>query len=58
MPQLERLDLNEYPGGKLTDRGLDVLRHLPNLRNFAITWQSGITDSGVANLRFCERLGR
>ena len=56
MPQLERLDLNEYPGGKLTDRGLEVLRHLPNLRKFEMTWQSGITDHGVANLRFCERL--
>ena len=26
MPQLEHLDLFEYPGGKLTDRGLEVLR--------------------------------
>ncbi len=58
MPQLEHLDLSEYPGGKLTDRGLDVLRQLPNLRTFAMTWQRGITDAGVANLRFCERLER
>lgn len=56
MPQLEHLDLNEYPGGKLTDRGLEVLRHLTNLRKFEMTWQSGITDRGAANLRFCERL--
>src|SRR5215831_8346344 len=56
MPQLEHLELNEYPGGKLTDRGLEVLRHLPNLRKFAMTWQAGITDQGVANLRFCDRL--
>jgi hypothetical protein len=56
MPQLERLELSEYPGGKLTDRGLEALRHLPNLRRFEMTWQSGITDRGVANLRFCERL--
>jgi hypothetical protein len=56
MPQLENLDLNEYPGGKLTDRGLEVLRHLPNLRKFKMTWQSGITDQGVSNLRFCDRL--
>jgi hypothetical protein len=56
MPQLECLDLNEYPGGKLTDRGLEILSHLPNLRKFEMTWQSGITDRGVANLRFCERL--
>ena len=56
MPQLERLDLSEYPGGKLTDRGLEVLRHLPNLQKFEMTWQAGITDRGVANLRFCELL--
>ena len=56
MPQIERLDLNEYPGGKLTDRGLAVLRHLPNLRTFEMTWQRGITDAGAANLRFCDRL--
>lgn len=56
MPQLEQLNLSEYPGGKLTDRGLEVLRHLPNLRRFEMTWQSGITDRGVSNLRFCERL--
>jgi hypothetical protein len=56
MPQLEQLDLSEYPGGRLTDRGLEALRHLPNLRRFEMTWQGGVTDKGVANLRFCERL--
>ena len=56
MPQLERLDLSEYPGGRLTDRGLEVLRHLPNLRHFEMTWQSGVTDKGVENLQFCDRL--
>ncbi len=56
MPQLQRLDLSEYPGGKLTDRGLAVLAQLPNLRHFEMTWQGGITDAGVANLRHCEQL--
>jgi hypothetical protein len=56
MPQLERLNLSEYPGGKLTDQGLEALRHLPNLRHFEMTWQSGVTDRGVTNLRFCEQL--
>jgi len=56
MPQLEHLDLFEYPGGKLTDRGLAVLRHLPNLRTFNMSWQSGISDDGAANLRYCEKL--
>lgn len=55
MPQLERLELSD-PQGKITDRGLEVLRHLPNLRNFDIGWQTGITDRGIANLRFCERI--
>lgn len=56
MPQLERLDLSEYPGGVLTDRGLEVLQHLPNLRVFEMTWQRGITDRGIAHLRACSRL--
>ena len=55
MPQLQRLDLGT---GALTDRGLDVLQHLPNLRSIDMTWQRGITDAGVANLRACERLER
>src|SRR5437588_6983857 len=58
MPQLERLNLSEYPGGKLTDRGLAVLRQLLNLRTFEIAWQRGVTDAGVANLRFCDHLER
>jgi hypothetical protein len=56
MPRLEHLELNEYPGGKLTDRGLEVLRHLPFLRTFSMAWQRGISDAGAANLRYCERL--
>ncbi|HXE31680.1 MAG TPA: hypothetical protein VN515_07765, partial [Terriglobales bacterium] len=56
MPQLERLILSEFPGGKLTDRGLEVLRHLPNLRVFKMAWQAGIGDHGAANLRCCDRL--
>jgi len=58
MPQLRWLNLSEYPGGKLTDRGLEVLRHLPNLRVFEMAWQKGITDVGVANLRFCDHIER
>jgi hypothetical protein len=56
MPQLEQLDLSEYPGGRLTDRGLEVLRHLSNLRRFEMTWQGGVSDKGIANLKFCDRL--
>lgn len=56
MPQLEQLELSEYPGGHLNDRGLEVLRHLPNLRTFNMTWQRGISDAGAANLKFCDKL--
>ena len=56
MPQLEHLELSEYPGGHLDDRGLEVLRHLPNLRTFNMTWQRGVSDAGVANLKFCDKL--
>ena len=58
MPQLVELDLSEYPGGRLTDRGLRVLRHLPALRRFQMCWQRGISDAGVANLAFCDHLER
>jgi hypothetical protein len=58
MPQLEELDLSDYPGGTITDRGLEPLRHLSELRSFQMCWQSGITDAGVANLQPCERLER
>ncbi len=58
MPQLRELELSEYPGGNLTDRGLEVLRSLPELRRFEMTWQRGISDAGVSNLRFCEQLER
>ena len=56
MPQLVELDLSDYPGGLITDRGLQVLRHLPELRRFQMCWQSGISDSGIANLAFCDHL--
>jgi hypothetical protein len=51
MPQLEHLELGDM---NLTDRGLDVLRHLSGLRSFRMCWQRGISDAGVSNLRFCE----
>jgi hypothetical protein len=56
MPQLQQLDLSNYPGSGITDRGLEVLRDLRELRDFQICWQPGITDVGIANLRFCELL--
>lgn len=56
MPQLRKLSLSEYPGGRITDRGLESLRHLRELRVFEMCWQSGVTDEGISNLRFCDEL--
>jgi hypothetical protein len=53
MARLEHLDLT---GANVTDRGLEVLRSLPNLRTFKMCWQGGISDAGVSNLRFCDQL--
>ncbi len=56
MPQLQELDLSDYPGGRVTDRGLAVLRHLTGLRRLQMCWQAGVTDAGVAGLSHCENL--
>jgi hypothetical protein len=58
MPQLQQLELNQYPGGRFTDDGLAVLRHLPALRVFSMSWQRGITDAGVRHLEACHALER
>jgi hypothetical protein len=56
MPQLRELRLSHYPGGTITDCGLEVLQNLRELRVFQICWQGGITDNGIANLRHCDQL--
>jgi hypothetical protein len=55
MPQLQELDLS---GTKVsfTDRGLEVLRHLTELRQFQACWAPRITDAGVAPLVCCDHL--
>jgi hypothetical protein len=55
MPQLEELDLSGYHS-IITDRGLEVLRHLKNLRKFSLCWPQRVTDAGAANLTFCDQL--
>ena len=52
MPQLRELIL----GGRITDRGLEALAHLRELRVFQMFWQGNITDQGIASLRFCDQL--
>jgi hypothetical protein len=52
MPQLCELTL----GGQVSDRGLEALAQLRDLRVFKMFWQGNITDNGIANLRFCDQL--
>jgi hypothetical protein len=55
MAQLEELHLGG-PKCAITDRGLEVLRHLPNLRVFTMAWAPRITDAGAGHLAACDRL--
>jgi hypothetical protein len=55
MPQLRILEVGGWKT-PITDRGLEVLRHLTELRTFQSYWTQGISDAGVANLAFCDRL--
>jgi hypothetical protein len=54
LPHLQHLNL----GGcrQITDRGLAVLRRLPELRTFQLWHQGNISDAGIANLAGCMRL--
>jgi hypothetical protein len=56
MPQLQELDLSNYPGGPISDRGLEPLGELKALRRIALCWQPGISDAGVAHLAACDAL--
>lgn len=53
MPQLLSLDLS---GCVVSDDALAVLRSLPRLRRFRMSWRSAITDAGAAHLAACEEL--
>jgi hypothetical protein len=52
MPQLRQLIL----GGQINDEGLESLKHLSELRVFAMFWQNEVSDAGVSNLRFSNKL--
>lgn len=61
MPHLARLTgLRELefggPKATITDRGLEALRYLQELRRLQCCWAPRVTDAGVANLSFCDRL--
>jgi hypothetical protein len=55
MTQLRVLTLGGRPS-PITDRGLAVLRHLPELRRFEVGWTQGISDESLASLAYCEHL--
>jgi hypothetical protein len=55
MPQLLELEVGGWHS-PISDRGLEVLRQLPNLERFQSCWSRRITDAGVANLTFCDNL--
>src|SRR6185503_19037327 len=56
MPRLQELDLSNYPGGPISDRGLEALRELKALRRIELCWQPGISDAGIAHLAGCDAL--
>lgn len=55
MPQLKELELGGWHS-PLTDRGLEVLRHLKALNQFSMGWSQRVSDAGAANLTFCDQL--
>jgi RNA polymerase sigma factor (sigma-70 family) len=55
MPRLQYLDLSGWES-QITDRGLAVLRHLPELRRLQMSWPQRVTDAGIAHLARCEQL--
>ncbi len=54
-PRLTDLNLSGVKG-RITDRGLEVLRRLPALRRIRLCWQPNISDAGIAALASCDRL--
>lgn len=57
LARLQELNLSGWES-PITDRGLEALRHLPDLRRFQMCWPQRVTNVGVANLKFCEHLER
>jgi hypothetical protein len=55
LPCLESLDLSS-PRSQITDRGLEVLRHLSALRRVKFCWVPHVTDAGMAHLEACPSL--
>ena len=55
MPWLEELDIGGV-NGQITDRGLQALSGLANLRQFKMCWQPNVSDAGVSLLTSCNQL--
>jgi hypothetical protein len=57
MPQVEDIDLSGWHS-RITDRGLEALAHVENLRAFTMCWPQRISDAGVTSLSRCRNLER
>jgi hypothetical protein len=55
MPQLRELHLGGWDS-TITDRGLEVIRHLTELRRFHMVWTRTVSDAGAAWLSWCDHL--
>jgi hypothetical protein len=55
MPKLRELDLSGWEN-PITDRGLEVLSRLGELRRFQMCWPQQVSDAGVAHLASCHHL--
>jgi hypothetical protein len=55
IPHLRELDISGW-NGQITDRGLAVLRQLPQLRRLQMCWQQHVTDAGMVHLSHCPHL--
>lgn len=55
MQQLQQLDLGGWYC-PVTDKGLQALRELVNLRRFNLNWTQQVSDAGIAHLSFCDQL--
>ena len=53
LPRLQHLDISN---AGITDRGLEVLRELSELARFELCWDNHLSDAGLANLTFCDKL--
>src|SRR4030095_1257954 len=55
MPWLQEINLSGWHMS-ITDRGLEPVSQLADLRRFSICWARQVTETGIASLQSCARL--